>query len=225
MFQRDLGSTRRATSLTFAGLAVAVVTCAVVIYPSEAAAQGFFEAFFGAFRQPSALPGRTQSYADPPAAVAVPEAPSGRAIAYCVRLCDGRYFPIQHHVSATPIQLCNALCPASKTRVFSGGEIHGAVGTDGSRYADLANAFVFRERLVANCTCNGKDAFGLAPLDVAVDPTLRPGDVIATENGLMTVTGAKSRKGASADFTPVEKSGRSPETRRKLTVVTAAPAR
>jgi hypothetical protein len=216
----DRASIKRATTLMFAGLAAAAVSS-----PGEASAQGLFEAFFGAFRQPAdqSLPPRTQAYADPtPSAV-----PSGRPVAYCVRLCDGRYFPIQRNVSATPIQLCGALCPASKTKVFSGGEINGAIAPDGSRYADLSNAFVFRERLVANCTCNGKDAFGLAPVDIAADPTLRPGDVVTTENGLMTVAGARSKKKTSqtADFTPVDMSGLSADVRRELTAVTVAPMR
>jgi hypothetical protein len=216
----DRASINRATPLILAGLMIAAVA-----WPGEASAQGLFEAFFGAFRQPAyqSLPPRTQAYADP----ALPAAPSGRSVAYCVRLCDGRYFPIQRNASATPIQLCGALCPASKTKVFSGDEIHGAVAPDGSRYADLSNAFVFRERLVANCTCNGKDAFGLAPVDVAADPTLRPGDVVTTENGLMTVAGARSKKRSSqtADFTPVDMSGLSADVRRELTAVTVAPAR
>ena len=28
----------------------------------------------------------------------------GRYVAYCVRLCDGRYFPMQRHTNATSIQ-------------------------------------------------------------------------------------------------------------------------
>ena len=42
----------------------------------------------------------------------------GRSVAYCVRLCDGRYFPIQRHANASPAQLCSAFCPAAKTQVF-----------------------------------------------------------------------------------------------------------
>jgi hypothetical protein len=176
----------------------------VTALPGEASAQGFFDTFFRSFQPPS-LPPRTQAFADPSAAPA-PEAPSGRSAAFCVRLCDGRYFPIQRHVAATPVQLCNALCPASKTKVFSGGDITGAVATDGTRYADLEHAFLFRQRLVPSCTCNGKDAFGLAPIDVAADPTLRPGDMVATDNGVRTYTGAKIKRGAqTAEFTPVEK--------------------
>src|SRR5262249_58310750 len=115
-------------------------------------------------------------------------------------------FPIQRHGAATPVQLGNALCPASKTKVFSGGEITGAVASDGTRYADLDHAFLFRQRLVPNCTCNGKDAFGLAPIDIAADPTLRPGDIVATDKGVKTYTGAKiTHGGQTAEVAPAAK--------------------
>ena len=107
-------------------------------------------------------------------------AAAGALVAYCVRLCDGRYFPIQRHTNATPMQLCNAFCPAAKTQVFNGCQIDHAFAANGARYADLENAFVYREKIVPSCTCNGKDSFGLARIDVASDPTLRPGDIVAT---------------------------------------------
>ena len=50
-------------------------------------------------------------------------------------------------------------------------------------------------------TCNGRDAFGLAHIDAGSDRTLRAGDVVATENGLMAYTGATDK---TADFTPIE---------------------
>ena len=71
---------------------------------------------------------------------------------------------------------------------------------DGAHYADLDTAFLYRKQLVANCTCNGRNAFGLAPFDLSSDPTLRPGDIVATRQGLMAFNG----KNGSADaFTPV----------------------
>jgi hypothetical protein len=105
---------------------------------------------------------------------------TGRSVAYCVRLCDGRYFPMQRNSNATSIQLCNAFCPAAKTQVFSGSQIDHAVAANGSRYAGLENAFVYRQKIVENCTCNGRDAFGLAKIDIASDPTRKPGDIVAT---------------------------------------------
>jgi hypothetical protein len=119
---------------------------------------------------------------------------TGRYSSYCVRLCDGRYFPIQRAGGARPGEICSSLCPASKTRIFSGSEIAYAMANDGSRYDSLENAFVYREKTVEGCTCNGTDAYGLAPMDIKDDPTLRKGDMIATANGIEKYAGApKSR--------------------------------
>ena len=90
--------------------------------------------------------------------------------------------------------------PVQQDQVFFGAEIGTSVAQDGQHYVNLDSAFVYRKQLVANCTCNGKDAFGLAPLDVRTDPTLRLGDIVATKDGLASYTG---RSGPSATFTPV----------------------
>src|SRR4029077_5582610 len=97
------------------------------------------------------------------------------------------------------------------TKVYFGSEIEGAVAGDGARYADLNTAFLYRKHLVANCSCNGKDPFGLATFDVKTDPTLRPGDIVSTKEGLMTYSG---RSGQSA-FTPVAPSTLGPQARQK----------
>ena len=64
---------------------------------------------------------------------------------------------------------------------------------NGARYANLENAFVYREKIVPNCTCNGKDAFGLAKIDVASDPTLKPGDIVATGDNQKAALVARRR--------------------------------
>ena len=74
---------------------------------------------------------------------------TGRFVAFCVRLCDGQHFPLAQTASATPVETCKAMCPASETRVFFGSEIDRAVAKDGARYVNLDNAFVYREHLVA----------------------------------------------------------------------------
>jgi len=98
-------------------------------------------------------------------------------------LCDGRYFPLQQHPTASPAQLCSAFCPATQTRIFRGQAIEHAVGPDGGRYAELKSAFLYRKQIVPGCSCNGKDAFGLVTLDPNTDPTLQPGDTVATQDG------------------------------------------
>ncbi len=112
-----------------------------------------------------------------------PRTSVGRTVTYCVRLCDGRHFPIQHHSAATAARLCNSFCPASPTKVFSGSDISRAVARDGSRYSALENAFIYRTRVVSECTCNGKDSFGVAGVDISSDPTVRTGDLVATDTG------------------------------------------
>ena len=102
--------------------------------------------------------------------------------------------------NATSIQLCNAFCPAAKTQVFNGSAIDHASSSNGARYANLENAFVYREKIIPNCTCNGKDSFGLARIDVAADPTLKPGDVVATGDNvkaaLLAMHASKERAAA-----------------------------
>jgi hypothetical protein len=112
----------------------------------------------------------------------------GRAAAYCVRMCDGRYFPLERFSTVTPSQMCSSLCPASPTKVYNGGEIARAVAADGARYADLKTAYLYRKQIVSNCTCNGHDIFGLAAIDVKTDPTLRAGDTVSTGDGVIVVT-------------------------------------
>jgi len=166
----------RATWLAIA-LAIAVTAA------GEARAQNIFDMLFGGFRQQQQQPPQQPGAPAPEGTIPPEQSYGGGGQAYCVRLCDGRYFPLQPHPTASPAQLCSAFCPASQTRIFRGSPIENAVGPDGSRYAELKNAFVYRKQLVAGCTCNGKDAFGLVTLDAANDPTLRPGDAVATPDG------------------------------------------
>jgi uncharacterized protein DUF2865 len=172
---------------------------------------GILDFIFGGFQQQPAPP--ASSYADPPAT-----APSsrrgpdgtreeavigggGRYVGYCVRLCDGHPFPLGYLANATPVETCRAMCPASPTKVFFGSGVDHAVTREGQRYADIDNAYLYRERLVPNCTCNGRDAFGLARFDATSDPTLRAGDMVATKGGIQAYTG---RRGQGPAFSPVD---------------------
>ena len=92
--------------------------------------------------------------------------------------------------------------PASR-RSSIGSSIDGASSTTGERYADSENAFAYRKALRADCTCNGRDPAGLAPVDLTLDTSLRSGDVIATTSGLVAYTGVKLGASQTAEFTPV----------------------
>ena len=116
-----------------------------------------------------------------------------------MRTCDGHFFPVLAHPGLSAADACHAFCPASQTVMYSGGNIDSAVAPNGSRYADLPKAFVYRKQMVAGCTCNGHDQFGLAHIDINKDPTLKPGDVVSTGKGMVAFTG---RQNQTAQFTP-----------------------
>jgi hypothetical protein len=141
---------------------------------------------------------------------------------FCVRTCDGKFFPVQTRPGMSAAESCNSFCPATPTKIFSGGNIDTAVASDGTRYDDLDTAFSFREKLVAGCTCNGKTPGGLASMDVNKDPTLRSGDIVATKTGLVAFTGANN---SVANFTPIDSYRGLPQSARdKLSDVKIMPA-
>jgi hypothetical protein len=235
------------------GYIACAVLAALTLSGAPAAAQGgifgFFEnnaqrggGWFG--RQRQYVPQQASPYADPSQngsdrygtsfgshsygdrQASAPSSGGGRGVAFCVRLCDGRYFPIQRHANATPVQLCSAFCPATKTAVFNGSQIDHAIASNGARYADLDNAFVYRQKVVDNCTCNGKDSFGLARIDVAADPTLRQGDIVATGDNvkaaLIAMQAAKER--ARDSSRPVAAAAPAQNGRRTATIAPVPPA-
>jgi hypothetical protein len=189
-------------------LVAMVVSVPAALVPRLASAEGLFDFFFNPQKQQQRqAPAQANFFADPfglnqqPAPPPRPVATAGSGPAFCVRSCDGKYFPLLARGGATPAQMCQAFCPASATRVFFGSSIDGASSATGERYADSDNAFAYRKALRADCTCNGRDPAGLAPVDLGLDTSLRPGDVIATSSGLVAYSGTGANQ--SAEFTPV----------------------
>jgi hypothetical protein len=210
----------RAFGTRLAGLLIATMTVMAV---QPASAQGLFDFLFRGQR--GGPPSNASPYADPSYPgydrERISGAPSGIAGTFCVRLCDGRYFPIQRSGSASPAQLCSSFCPAAETRTFSGAGIDHAVAGDGSRYASLRTAFAYRERVVQGCTCNGRDPYGLVALNPIDDASLRPGDILATNQGFVAYSGS-GRGGA--EFVPVASyPGLAAEWRERLAQTRIAP--
>jgi hypothetical protein len=190
-------------------VAAAALAGSVTLVPHVAAAEGLFDFLFGGApkQQQRQAPAQANFFADPfglnqQAAPPPRQVASGSGPAFCVRSCDGKYFPLMRG-NASPVQMCQAFCPASVTKVFFGSTIDGASSTTGERYADSENAFAYRKALRADCTCNGRDPAGLAPVDLTLDTSLRSGDVIATTSGLVAYTGVRVGAGQTAEFTPV----------------------
>jgi Protein of unknown function (DUF2865) len=206
LIRRQTRLSRGVKDILVIGISVTTLLTSV----ATASAQNIFEALFGRLWNSPAT-----SYADPNAPSHSPEATrSEDGVAYCVRLCDGRYFPIQRHSGASSAQTCSSLCPASATKIYNGNGIDHAVAPDGKRYSELATAFAYRKKIIPGCTCNGRDALGLAHTSVADDPTLRPGDIVATNIGLMVYSGGPN----GSTFTPISTyAGLSADLRRQLT--------
>ncbi len=214
-------------------LAAAIVSAAVTVQPVPAQAQNLFETLF------NVLGGRRSLYPDEDKSTGVYQS-------YCVRLCDGRFFPLPAADrerdrfrersfffrdyrdrddrrtapvttgQASPDNLCKAMCPATPVRVFTGAGIDNAVAADGTSYTRLQNAFVYREKMVDECSCNGIENIGITNIEAETDPTLQPGDIIVTEEGAKVYRGAQGRP-TPASFVPVsEYRGMSPAMRKNL---------
>jgi hypothetical protein len=170
-------------------------------FSTEAQAEDFLSALFGAFSRGSpssiGLPyGSGGDQAQPAPAVR-----PGGGTAYCVRTCDGRYFPVPATAGESRAEVCSSLCPAGETRVFYGGSIDYATTETGKSYSDLPNAFRYRKEMVAGCTCNGKDSVGLAAVRIEDDRTLHKGDIVAGPHGLVVAAGRVDKRSAR-NFSP-----------------------
>jgi hypothetical protein len=195
-------------------LAAATLAGAMICVPAPVSAEGLFDFFFGGGQKQQArqAPPQANFFADPFGLNQQPERPAapvsaprvaGSGPAFCVRSCDGKYFALTMRGNSTPVQICQAFCPASPTKVFYGSNIDAASSNTGERYADSENAYAYRKALRADCTCNGRDPAGLAPIDLSLDTSLRAGDVVATSDGLVAYTGIRVGNEQSFDFQPV----------------------
>jgi len=196
---------RRATFV-----AAATLAGSLALTPGSVSAEGLFDFLFGGVQkqQTRQAPSPANFFADPfgnnqPAHPAPAPRVAGSGPAFCVRSCDGKYFPLTMRGNASPVQTCQAFCPASVTKVFYGSNIDSAAASNGERYADSENAYAYRKALRADCTCNGRSPSGLAPVDLTLDTSLRSGDVVATTDGLVAYTGVRLGTDQTAEFTPV----------------------
>ncbi len=125
--------------------------------------------------------------------------------AVCVRLCDGYFFP------ASPVAgldappnfeaSCANQCPDAPTSVFyqSGGNspIEDAVSSSGERYSALAVALRYRATRDDNCACHRFTRYDSTALS---DPTLRKGDALMTNQGVLVFIGAPGAVHSPDDF-------------------------
>ncbi|UWU93905.1 DUF2865 domain-containing protein [Bradyrhizobium sp. CB1015] len=192
------------------GTAILIAISGLASAPS-AHAEDFLSALFGGFRMRPPPEIRMPFPNDDLPRYDVPRqrASYGGGTAYCVRGCDGRYFPAQGSDAESKVQSCKSFCPASETSLVYGSNIDEATTENGKSYSDLPNAFRYRKEIVPGCTCNGKDPVGLAQVKVEDDPTLRKGDIVAGTGGLVVASrNANDRRGVVMNFSPLPESVR-----------------
>ena len=120
----------------------------------------------------------------------MPDTPRVSAQLFCVRTCDGYYFPIELPREIGGIgnadSICHKVCPGTEVEVYyeegNSEAIEDAVSQDLRNYKTLDNAFRYRTEVTINCKCHKSVDFSE---EVLSDPTLREGDLVATSQGLL----------------------------------------
>ncbi|MCB1521561.1 MAG: DUF2865 domain-containing protein [Hyphomicrobiaceae bacterium] len=169
---------REYSSSMRSGLKVALaVMAAIVVGPDPASAQSFFQKLFGWGSAPAptqerrvippssyrSLPPSSGFYRDhsPFSEDDEAERPAtGRLRAVCVRTCDGYYWPIAENTARGMLYKASDRCKSTcgtETKLFyhdmSADDAAAMTDLAGRRYDALDNAFVYRKKLIAGCTC------------------------------------------------------------------------
>lgn len=125
----------------------------------------------------------------------------------CMRRCDGYVFPLGslHTRADLPVHAaaCAAACPNAPTELLTlapgRAELERSVALDGRPYLRAATANLYRRTRVENCSCQPPGATALL-MPLAEDRTLRPGDVVASEEGADLVAGLSRAGPALVDY-------------------------
>lgn len=175
--------------------------------PAPAEAQGLLEFLFGpesaqqpaAPRQRDSAPARRAKvqgavgelrFAHPRDGSGLSSDPS--AGGFCVRTCDGYYFPLIKSTRATRQQSCELACPAAKMEIFDGPTIETARNRRGQRYSAMPRAFAFRDKADGACACNDpQKSQAFFERTAKDDPTLQSGDVLVETEGAFVYSGSK----------------------------------
>ena len=129
---------------------------------------------------------------------------------FCVRTCDGYYFPQIKSGGTTKQQSCEHACPSAPMAVYEGSTIEAASSLTGEKYTSLPAAFSFRSNTTQNCSCSPQGrARSFSMRTLSEDPTLRTGDIVFGDRGAFVYQHSK--------LAPLERSFLlSPKTREKI---------
>jgi hypothetical protein len=139
----------------------------------------------------------------------------GQRRTYCVRTCDGYYFAIgfAHNKAqlAEHESMCAASCGEASMKLFTAPQqtedaagrgvpaIERATDDAGALYTALPAAYAFKTTDTSSCACKST-ASGLPQIPMSIDPTLRNGDIIVTQDGLKVFRGNPVAPHTAEDF-------------------------
>jgi hypothetical protein len=190
---------------------------ALALAPASGEAEGLFDFLFGPDPAPQAAPPRARDSAPARRAkvqgsVGFGKSKSGpaggaglasdpRVGGFCVRTCDGYFFPLIKATRATRQQSCELACPSAQMEVFDGASIDSARNRKGQRYSALPRAFAFRDKATGACQCNDpKSSQSYFERTARDDPTLQTGDILVETGGAFVYRGSALVPLGSASF-------------------------
>jgi hypothetical protein len=182
---------------------VALLAASLTLVARDARAQAAFGEsspmmnFFASPAEPFEAPRPRVYIRTPPRPGGIQHRPivSGTTNSFCVRTCDGRFFPVPSVSKVIDVKACEAVCPSTEMQVYAGSDIENATTERGLAYTKLVNAFRFRREMVPSCTCNARNLIGLTRISIEDDPTIRSGDIVAQEDGFaMASEGGSGRR-------------------------------
>ncbi|OAI26169.1 hypothetical protein A1351_15410 [Methylosinus sp. R-45379] len=156
---------------------------------------------------------------EPERSVYTETAAGGRS--YCVRECDGYFFPVGLYSSANDTashqRACGRLCPGARTTLYvmRGGtdKMEDAVAArGGATYARLMAALQRKNEGKAEgekdkeCSCHAGQTNESSIEAIYLDPTLRRGDAVMTTHGVEIFHGASRYPYSKSDFRPLARS-------------------
>jgi hypothetical protein len=149
---------------------------------------------------------------------------------YCVRTCDGFFFPLGNPNAADLAAhdaACARQCPAAETAVFvapSGSRgIEDAINRKGERYENTRTAFNHRTQFDKACSCASPGA--PRNYSVMTDFTLRKGDYVMSTEGLKVYRGEEGETIRARAFARADFSTLSPAERKAMEATEAASVR
>ena len=128
---------------------------------------------------------------------------AGSGPAFCVRSCDGKYFPLTMRGNASPVQTCQAFCPRAPPRCFTAATSTARPRAMASAMPTAKTPSPIARRCAPIAPATAEARPGWRRSISRSTPRCAPATSIATTDGLVAYTGVRLGADQTAEFTPV----------------------